>query len=151
MTAFGFVKALAWFRGRAEASIDDVRCILPWILHEKLIQNPTSPFFDLTGNAVLRMDKVSWIRRAFDLACEEYSRLDLDRDDPVGAIDAEFEKGLDGVSEKEVRDRLARIEALLARLAKGTKLYAHVQNDVLKLKSLHQRYSNYLRWLVWRG
>jgi hypothetical protein len=34
-------------------------------------------------------------------------------------------------------------------MAKGTKLYAHVQNDVLKLKYYHQRYSNYLRWLTW--
>ncbi len=32
-----------------------------------------------------------------------------------------------------------------------TKLYAHVQNDVLKLKYYHQRYSNYLRWLQWQG
>jgi hypothetical protein len=43
-----------------------------------------------------------------------------------------------------------RIEAHLAQLAKATKLYAHVQNDVLKLKYYHQRYSNYLRWLTWK-
>ncbi len=151
MTIFGFVKALAWFRGRSEAGVDDVRCVVPWVLHEKLVQNPTGPFFDETGNGVLRLDKVAWLRRAFDLACEEYVRLDLDRDDPVAREAEELDRGLDGVTEAEVKRRIARVETLVARLAKGTKLYAHVQNDVLQLKSIHQRYSNYLRWLVWRG
>jgi len=66
-------------------------------------------------------------------------------------LDDEFDQGLDGVPEKEVRRRLNAIETLLAKLAKATKLYAHVQTDVLKLKYYHQRYSNYLRWLAWQG
>jgi hypothetical protein len=76
--------------------------------------------------------------------------LDLDRDDPVAAIDDAFERGLDGVPENEVRKQLNAIETQLATLAKGTKLYAHVHADVLKLKYYHQRYSNYLRWLTWQ-
>ena len=36
----------------------------------------------------------------------------------------------------------------VALLAKATKLYAHVQTDVLKLKYYHQRYTNYLAWLT---
>ena len=51
---------------------------------------------------------------------------------------------------KEVRKQLNRIERLLKKMAKATKLYAHVQADVLKLKYYHQRYSNYLRWLQWQ-
>ena len=31
--------------------------------------------------------------------------------------------------------------------AKGRKLYGHLYDDLLKLKYLHQRYTNYLRWL----
>ncbi len=151
MTILGFVKALAWFRGAREASVDDVRNLVPWILHEKLVQNPTSPFFDQAGHGVFRLDRVAWIRRAFDLACREYARLDLDRDDGVAVLDEEFDKGLDGLPEAEVKRRLAAIESQLAGLAKGTKLYAHVHNDVLKLKYYHQRYSNYLRWLRWQG
>jgi MoxR-like ATPase len=147
MTMLSFVKALAWFRGNAEATVEDVRSLVPWILHEKLVQNPTSPFFDQTGNAIYRIDRVGWLRKAFDLACEEYARLDLDHGDPVASLDEEFEKGLDGVPRKEVSRRMATIETTLTELAKGTKLYAHVQNDVLKLKYYHQRYSNYLRWL----
>ncbi len=151
LTLLSFVKTLAWFRGSGEVSLEDVRQLVPWVLHEKLVPNPTSPFFDQTGNAVYRVDRIAWIRRAFDLACEEYVRLDLDRADPVMAIDEVFDRGLEGVSEAEVRKQMAAIETHLAGLAKGTKLYAHVQNDVLKLKYYHQRYSNYLRWLRWRG
>jgi hypothetical protein len=151
LSLLSFVKALAWFRGADEITVDDVRAIVPWILHEKLIQNPTSPFFDQAGGTVFRIDRIGWLRRAFDLACEEYVRLDLDRDDPVAGMDDEFERGLDGLPEADVRRRMNAIETHLAGLAKGTKLYAHVHNDVLKLKYYHQRYSNYLRWLSWRG
>ena len=151
MTLLGFVKALAWFRGTAEASIADVRALAPWILHEKLALNATAPFFDQAQNGIYRIDRVAWIRRVFDLACEEYARLDLDRDDAIQAMDEAFDRGLDGVPEPEVRRRLDAIESHLASLAKATKLYAHVHADVLKLKYYHQRYSNYLRWLVAAG
>jgi MoxR-like ATPase len=148
LTLLHFVKALAWFRGAEEVEVADVRQMVPWILHEKLVPNPTSPFFDQTGNDIYRIDRVAWLRTAFDLACEEFVRLDLDRDDPVAAIDDVFDRGLDGVAEAEVRKQLNAIETHLAGLAKNTKLYAHVQADVLKLKYYHQRYSNYLRWLL---
>ena len=151
MTILAFVKALAWFRGQKTVALDDVRNLVPWVLHEKLVQNPTSPYFDQAENGILRLDRVAWIRKAFDLACAEYARLDLDNDDALGAMDDEFDRGLDGVPEPEVRRRMNTIETQLAKLAKATKLYAHVQTDVLKLKYYHQRYSNYLRWLGWQG
>lgn len=148
MTLLNFSKALAWFRGSTEVTLADVRQLLPWILHEKLTQNPTSPFFDQTAHGIFRIDRIAWIRKAFDLACEEFVRLDLDRDDPVAAMDDAFDRGLDGVPDADVRKQLNAIETHLASLSKGTKLYAHVQADVLKLKYYHQRYSNYLRWLT---
>ena len=148
MTLLAFAKGLAWFRGQPEVSLADVRQMVPWILHEKLVQNPTSPFFDQTGHGIYRTDRIAWLRRAFDLACEEFVRLDLDRTDPVGDLDEVFDRGLDGVPEAEVRRQLNAIETRLAALAKGVKLYAHVHADVLKLKYYHQRYSNYLRWLT---
>jgi MoxR-like ATPase len=150
MTVLSFAKTLAWFRGSDQVTVDDIRQILPWILHEKLVQNATSPFFDQAGHDTFRIDRIAWIRRAFDLACEEYVRLDLDREDPVSAIDDAFERGLDGVPESDVRKQLAAIETHLTNLSKHTKLYAHVQADVIKLKYFHQRYSNYLRWLTWQ-
>jgi MoxR-like ATPase len=150
MTLLSFAKTLAWFRGSHEVTLEDVRQILPWILHEKLVQNPTSPFFDQANHDIYRIDRIAWIRRAFDHACEEFARLDLDREDPVAALDRGFERGLDGVPESEVRVQLSAIETHLTNISKHTKLYAHVHADVLKLKYYHQRYLNYLRWLTWQ-
>ncbi|HLX64995.1 MAG TPA: AAA family ATPase [Planctomycetota bacterium] len=148
MTLLSFAKTLAWFRGSSEVTVFDVRQIVPFLMHEKLVQNSSSPFFDQTGNSIYRIDRVAWIRKAFDLANEEFVRLDLDRNDLVAKIDETFEKGLDGVPEADVRKQLNTIETQMGEMAKNSKLYAHVQADVLKLKYYHQRYSNYLRWLT---
>ncbi|MFC7616134.1 hypothetical protein ACFQV2_24345 [Actinokineospora soli] len=94
---------------------------------------------------------MSWLRHLFDRSCAEYDRLDLDADDPVGDLLAEFERGLDGVGEPEVTARLARIEGVLNEWARSRKLYGHVHDDALALKYLHQRYVNYRAWLRWKG
>jgi len=150
-TILSFVKALAYFRGNHAVELEDVRQMLPFVLHDKLAPNPQSPWFEQPGNPPLRLDRVSWIRALFDLSCEEYQRLDLDRDDPVAELQAQFAAGLDGLDERETRARLVRIERLLADWAKGRKFYGHMFDDVLFLKYLHQRYTNYLHWLAWSG
>lgn len=151
MTALVYVKAMACFRGSEVVELEDVRQILPFVLHDKLTPNPQSPFFEAGDNQALRSDRVSWLRTLFDLSCEEYQRLDLDRDDPVAKLGAELAAGLDGLSEAETRARLARIERLLGEWSQGRKLYGHMYDDVLHLKYMHQRYTNYLRWLTWRA
>ena len=60
----------------------------------------------------------------------------------------EWLRGLEGVTEAEARARLVKIERLLGEWSKGRKLYGHVFDDVLNLKYLHQRYTNYLTWLM---
>lgn len=85
----------------------------------------------------------------FDLSCAEYVRLDLDRTDPVKEISQQFERGLEGVAAQEAREQLIKIERLLSDWSKGRKLYGNLYNDILKLKYLHQRYTNYLNWLKW--
>jgi len=149
MTALVYIKAMAWFRGRAEVELEDVRQILPFVLHDKLVQDPEAPFFERPENEALRTDRVSWVRRLFDESNREYDRLDLDKDDPVARFEAEFEKGLEGLAAREVEARLVKIERTLAEWAKGRKFHGHMYDDVLKLKYLHQRYSNYLRWKRW--
>lgn len=147
MTLIHFAKALAYFRGNRSVELEDLRQILPFVLHEKLMADPDAPFFDAAGHAVYRSDRIGWLRRLFDSSCAEYDRLDLDREDPVGALDDELDRGLSGVAEREVRARLTRIERLIRQLVKGGKLHGHLYDDLLKLKHLHQRYTNYLRWL----
>jgi len=149
LTALVFLKALAYFRGSREVSLEDMRQILPFVLHDKLVQEPESPFFEAGSNQVYRVDRISWIRKLFDLSCAEYERLNLDREDPVRVLEEEFASGLDGLDEKTARQRLLKIERLVQDWAKGRKLYGHVYDDLVKLKYLHQRYTNYLRWLTW--
>lgn len=150
MTLLIYGKALAYFRGNRTVELDDLRQVLPFVLHDKLVPDVEAPFFDAPGNAACRTDRVGWLRRLFDLACADYDRLNLDRDDPVAAFGAEFGRGLEGVTEAETRARLAGIERLIAEWAKGRKLYGHLYDDLLRLKYLHQRYTNYLRWLKTR-
>jgi hypothetical protein len=148
-SVLAFVKAMAYFRGSAEVSMEDIRQLLPFVLHDKLVPDPDCPFFEAEGNAVLRVDRVSWIRRLFDLSCAEYDRLDRDRSDPVAELEAEFQLGLEGLKASEVQSRLARIERQLQTLSDGRKLFGHLYDDILALKYLHQRYTNYLNWLKW--
>jgi hypothetical protein len=150
MTSLVLCKAMAYFRGSAEVSLEDIRQVLPFVLHDKLVPNHDAPFFEAAGNGPLRIDRIGWIRELFDLACAEFDRLDIDRNDPLEPLEAAFARGLDGLSEKDTRKVLTQIEHLLTAWAKGKKLYGNVFDDVLKLKYLHQRYTNYLRWLTWK-
>lgn len=150
MTILMFVKAMAFFRGNREVAFEDLRQILPFVLHDKLVPDLDSPFFEQAGNGPLRADRIGWIRNLFDLSCQQYDKLAMDTDDTVGTFSAQFEAGLDGLSEADARKRLTAIEHTLAEWSRGKKLYGYLYDDLLKLKYLHQRYTNYLRWLTWK-
>jgi len=147
MTLILYAKAIAYFRGNSTVELEDLRQILPFVLHDKLTADPDAPFFEQQDNAVYRTDRVGWLRKLWDLSCADYDRLNLDKDDPVGELSEEFQRGLEGLTESEVNRRITRIERVIAEWAKGRKLYGHLYDDLLKLKYLHQRYTNYLRWL----
>jgi MoxR-like ATPase len=146
MTLLIYSKALAYFRGNPAVELEDLRQVLPFVLHDKLAPDTDAPFFDAPGQAVFRTDRIGWLRKVFDLSCADYDRLNLDKDDPVAELATQFSHGLDDLSEGEVRSRLARIERLITEWSKGRKLYGHLYDDLLNLKYLHQRYTNYLRW-----
>lgn len=149
-TCLVYIKALAYFRGQTEAGFEDVRNVLPFVLHDKLVQNPESPFFDQAGNEVFRIDRVSWIRRLFELSCAEFDKLGLDRADPVAELLTVFERGLEGVTEQQAQGEMTKIERLMEQYAANRKLQGPMFDDILTLKYLHQRYTNYLRWLKWK-
>lgn len=150
MSVLIFAKALAYMRGVPTVGLEDLRQILPFVLHDKLAPALDAPFFEAPGNGALRVDRVSWIRTLFDLSCAEYDRLGLDKDDPLRKLSQDFSKGLEGLREPEVKARLAEIEHVLAGWSKSRKLYGHLFDDVLYLKYLHQRYTNYRAWLQWK-
>jgi MoxR-like ATPase len=147
MTLMVYAKALAYFRGNPAVDLEDLRQSLPFVLNDKLRPDLDAPFFAQPQNAAYRCDSISWLRHLFDLSNNEFNRLDLDHEDPVQTISLEFSKGLEGVSESETRTRIAKIEKLVGEWARGRKLYGHLYDDLLKLKYLHQRYTNYLNWL----
>ncbi|MBO3084471.1 AAA family ATPase [Cellulomonas fengjieae] len=146
-----YAKAMAYFRGNAEVTLDDLRAVVPFVLHDKLQPDLQSRAFDDPERESLRTDRVSWIRDLFDTACQQYDAEGLDTDDPVGTILAELAAGLDGLREAEVRRRLAQIEGVLAGWQDATKLHGSLFEDALALKYAHQRYSSYLEWLSWSG
>jgi hypothetical protein len=147
MTLIHYAKAIAYFRGNRAVALEDMRQILPFVLHDKLGADGDAPFFDSPEGGVYRTDRIGWLRKLFDASSAEYDRLNLDRDDPVAALSDELRLGLGGVPHGEVRARLAKIERLIAEWSKGRKLYGHLYDDLLQLKYMHQRYTNYLRWL----
>ena len=147
MTLLVYAKALAYFRGNRIVELDDARQILPFVLRDKLVPDSDAPFFDAPGNAKYRVDRIGWLRQLFDVSCAEYDRLNLDAEDPVAALASEFRQGLDGVTRSDARARLVKIERLIADWSKGRKLYGNLYDDLLSLKYMHQRYTNYLRWL----
>lgn len=151
MTGLVYVKAVSYFRGAGKVTLEDMRQIIPFVLQDKLVANAQSPFFDRAQNGALRSDRISWIRALFDDSCREFERLNLDREDPLRDLATTFAKGLDGVSEKEARREITTIERLLRQWSSSRKLYGHMFDDILKLKYFHQRYTNYLRWLTWKG
>jgi len=151
MTCLVYTKALSFFRGRQEVAMEDLRNMLPFVLHDKLVQNQNAPFFEESGNAVYRVDKVTWIRKLWDMSCAEYDQLGLDVADPVAELSAVFDRGLEGVTAKQAEAELVKIERLMENYQKNRKLHGPMFDDVLKLKYLHQRYTNYVRWLKWKG
>jgi MoxR-like ATPase len=150
-TVLVYAKAMAWFRSQPRVHLEDVRQVLPFVLHDKLGQDPDAPFFAVPGNERFHTDRIGWVRALFDASCAEFDQQDLDAVDPVGEALETFGGGLDGVSEDEVRRRLEQIERTLAGWSQGRKLTGTLADDVLALKYLHQRYTGYLAWLRWRG
>ncbi|MCP3855201.1 MAG: ATPase [Actinomycetia bacterium] len=146
-----FAKALAWFRGEAVITLTDLRQVLPFVLADKLDQNPDSPAFDHGIGRSLLADPVSWMRGLFDATCREYDRLGLDDLDPVAELHSQFHAGLESIDEAEVDRRLAAIESKLQEISESEQLHGHLHVDVLALAYLHQRYVNYRSWLRWSG
>lgn len=148
MTAITYIKALAYFRGNTEVEFEDVKHILPFVLHDKLIQNTSAGFFEIPENQVYKTDKISWIKKLFDLSCAEYSRLNMDKEDKVASLQKEFETDFEYITIGETERRIKKIENLLAELSKNKKISSYQYDDILKLKYMHQKYTVYKSLLL---
>lgn len=146
-TLITYAKAAAWFRGEPAVSLDDVRAVLPFVLRNKLRPNLTHPRFDTGADRALAHDHASWLTDLFDASQQQFATLGLDSEDRVGRLLAQFREGLDGLAALEVNRRLTAVEGEVGRISTTGKLYGRDYDDLIALKYLHQRYSNYLRWL----
>jgi MoxR-like ATPase len=145
-TGLHYAKALAYFRGHAAVELEDVRQILPFVLHEKLVPNGRSPFFEVKGRKTLLQDRVAWIRNMFDMAMDQYGAHEPVRK-KVRAFRTELDQGLQGVGLAAVQKRIAQATALLQQLVTKQELSGAVYEDVIHLKSIYSRYQNYAHWL----
>lgn len=148
MTLLTFAKALAFFRSAPAVTIEDVRQILPYVLHEKLEPNRRGDVFADGSGQFLLHDKVPWIRRMWDTAIAQYDAADRDHNNLGAELLAELEGGLEGVGQKEVEARMHKVEAAVAVLAEQGQLSAPLYEDLIRLKYIYMRYQNYLRWLA---
>ena len=130
-------KALAWFRGESSVSLDDVRALLPWVLHDKLRVNPQSAFFQKAEHQVFLTDRVSWIHQMFDRAMAQRAAYARARE-PVDRMRTAL-ANLDALDEVQIEKHREALRAQLVKLAEQGELNAPVHADVLVLKSLHAR------------
>ena len=82
----------------------------------------------------------------FDMAMDQYEDLAQD-DSPVRDRMEEMERGLVDVSGREAAKRRQRILDELRKYNRAGELSACNYADIIVLKSIYMRYSNYLLWL----
>jgi MoxR-like ATPase len=138
-----FAKAMAYFRGSPEVSVEDVHRVLPFVLHDKVRQNPQSAFFQKAEHQVLLVDRMTWIHRLFDGAVGQHAAYQAVRGE-VLALAAEAEGDLGALAEPEIRRRIARVQQRLDALLKESELSGSVYDDLVVLKDLYVRYEGAL-------
>jgi MoxR-like ATPase len=145
-TALHFAKALAYFRGHGEVELEDLRQMVPWVLHDKLVPNARSAFFEAKGNKALLNDRVAWIRNMFDMAMEQYPVHEATRKQVRAYRDELEQTQLKGVPLKTAEARLGQMARLMGQLMKA-ELSGPMYEDLIHLKSMYSRYQNYALWL----
>ncbi len=150
LTCLHFAKALAYFRGESRVEWEDMRQIVPWVLHEKLKPNHRSAFFADDDQQLLLGDRVAWIRQMMDRASEQYLTV-VGMRQKVADTRNQLETGLDGVSLKEAKQRQKDVLALMTELLKEHEFSGFNYEMLQQLKAFHSRYKNYLVWLSTSG
>ncbi len=138
-----FSQALAYFRGRAEVGADDVRAVVPWVLHDKLPPNPQSPFFQKPENRVYLTDRVSWLWQLFDRAVSQQAAHAPTRKRTLELARA-CGSGVAGLSTPELGRRLTAVRDRVDEVLRETELNAVTHSDLVLLKDLYVKCRNEL-------
>jgi len=137
-TIIHYAKALAFFRRQKTVSNEDVRQILPWVLHEKLKPNPQSDFFQKTDNLIYQTDKISWIRQLFDHALTQYAAYQPLRQ-PIIELQTQTDQ-LAQLPPSQLKQQIQMVRQQMEELLTKHELNAPVHNDLILLKHLHVQY-----------
>jgi MoxR-like ATPase len=138
-----FAQALAYFRGREEVGADDIRAILPWVLHDKLPPNPQSPFFQKPENRVYLTDRVSWLWQLFDRAVAQQAAYAPARRRTLEMARA-CSGSVSGLSTTELGRRLTAFRDRMDEMSREMELNAITHSDLVMLKDVYVKCRNEL-------
>jgi len=130
-----YAKALAWFRGVDEVGNEDIRQILPWVLHEKLHPNQMSPFFQKSENQFHLLDRLSWIRQLHDRAISARAAY-AEVHQPIEDLRNEIQQELEQPNPAGLKRSIQQIRKQMELLLTDHELNAPVHHDLLALKQL---------------
>jgi MoxR-like ATPase len=131
-------QALAWFRGEQSVGADDVRAMLPWVLHDKLRVNPQSAFFQKPENQVYLSDRVSWMQQLFDRAVGQHAAYSKKRT-PIRELEHACAGGFGSMTTIDLRRLLERTRECLEQVLRANELNGVVHTDLVLLKDLYVR------------
>jgi MoxR-like ATPase len=131
-------QALAWFRGETQVGADDVRAVLPWVLHDKLRVNPQSAFFQKPENQVYLSDRVAWLQQLLDRAADQHAYYSKKRA-PVRDLARESAGGFAALTTVDLRRLLERARDLTEQVLRDHELNGVVHTDLVLLKDLYVR------------
>jgi MoxR-like ATPase len=138
-----FAQALAWFRGRAAVGAEEVRALLPWVLHDRLQLNPQSAFFQKPEHHVYLTDRVSWILQLFDRAVEQQAAHARGRG-PTQELRQACAGGFAPMTTPELRGLLDRLRDRVKGVLTTEELNGVTHTDLILLKDLYVRGRNEL-------
>lgn len=117
-----FAKALAYFRSKDEVALTDIEQLIPWCLHEKLIPNKRSPFFEIKDATLLLNDKAAWLKAAYNKAVKQYVKYTPTRN--------EVKKLL-----KDPKSTTDQIRKQIEKMMKDSELSGASYEDIIALKA----------------
>jgi MoxR-like ATPase len=142
-TLLHYAKALAYFRSKEQVGLEDVRALLPWVLHDRLQVNAQSAFFQKTENHVYLVDKVSWLLQLFDRAVTQHAAYAPVRR-PTLELQVLCSGALAGVSTPELRQRLGQVQKRVEEVLSRNEPNGAVHADLVLLKDMYVRCQNEL-------
>jgi MoxR-like ATPase len=124
-----FAKALAYFRSQDEVKLDDIEQLIPWCLHEKLIANRRSAFFEIKGANLLLNDRVAWLRAAYINAQKQFIKYSPTK--------AQVKKLL-----SDPKSTQMAIESKIRDILSSSELSGAAYEDIISLKAEYAKREN---------